>query len=219
MKVEHNNVVIWKGGKPITVNVDQVRIYHPKERDECVVETDGLDGEGSRAEQVETEGSKGLAKEKRTRENQCRGKRMMSEGSTKSCNNKESLHQRKRRPPVRRNKRKRSAPSSLVENSEVKRRPHESCKKIPLCGIFDSGNESNIITTKAADLLGLQKENINTPISGLNDCSLFVNNKVATEISNQEGDEKWLNDLLVLPKITDCLPSRITKSFKLKYPW
>ncbi|GFT11868.1 hypothetical protein NPIL_80961, partial [Nephila pilipes] len=30
--------------------VNQVRIYHPRERDEGVVETDGLDGEGSRAE-------------------------------------------------------------------------------------------------------------------------------------------------------------------------
>ncbi|GFT62358.1 hypothetical protein NPIL_589311 [Nephila pilipes] len=58
MKVENNNVVIWKGSKLITVNVDQVRIYHPRERDEGVVETDGLDGEGSRAEQVESEYSK-----------------------------------------------------------------------------------------------------------------------------------------------------------------
>ncbi|GFT81703.1 hypothetical protein NPIL_189941 [Nephila pilipes] len=33
------------------MNVDQVRIYHPRETVEGVVETDGLDGEGSRAEQ------------------------------------------------------------------------------------------------------------------------------------------------------------------------
>ncbi|GFT53510.1 uncharacterized protein NPIL_504851 [Nephila pilipes] len=41
MKVENNNVAIWKGGKLITVNIDQVRIYHSRERDEGVVETDG----------------------------------------------------------------------------------------------------------------------------------------------------------------------------------
>ncbi|GFT41029.1 uncharacterized protein NPIL_437791 [Nephila pilipes] len=68
MKVEHNIVNIWKGGKLITVNVNQVRIYHPRERDEGVVETDGLDGEGSRVEQVETEGSKGLAREESSKE-------------------------------------------------------------------------------------------------------------------------------------------------------
>ncbi|GFS84856.1 hypothetical protein NPIL_321251 [Nephila pilipes] len=120
MKVENNNVVIWKGGKPITVNVDQVRIYHPRERDEGIVETDGLDGEGSRAEQVETKGSKSLAREESSKEKQWRGKRMRSEGSTESSNNHERQHQSKRRPPVF------AAPSSLIENTEVKRRPYGS---------------------------------------------------------------------------------------------
>ncbi|GFS49625.1 hypothetical protein NPIL_453181 [Nephila pilipes] len=59
---------------------------------------------------------------------QWRGKRMRSEGSTESSNNHEIRHQSKRRPPVRRNWRKRSVPSSLIENTEVKRRPHGSCK-------------------------------------------------------------------------------------------
>ncbi|GFT74941.1 hypothetical protein NPIL_290261 [Nephila pilipes] len=99
-----------------------------KERDEGVVETDGLDGEGSRAEQVETEGSKGLAREESTKEEQCRSKRTRSEGLTESSNNHERQHQSKRRPPVRRNWQKRSAPFSLVEITEVKRRSHESCK-------------------------------------------------------------------------------------------
>ncbi|GFT11871.1 hypothetical protein NPIL_80971, partial [Nephila pilipes] len=53
---------------------------------------------------------------------------MRSEGSTESSNNHERQHQSKRRPPVRRNWQKRSEPSSLVENTEVKIRPHESCK-------------------------------------------------------------------------------------------
>ncbi|GFT44763.1 hypothetical protein NPIL_174881 [Nephila pilipes] len=95
-----------KGDKPITVNVDQVRIYHPRERDEGVVETDGLDGERSRAEQVEIEGSKGLAREKWKIIR-------MSEGSTEYSNKRKREYQRKRRPTVRLNFRKRSAPSSL----------------------------------------------------------------------------------------------------------
>ncbi|GFU37223.1 hypothetical protein NPIL_189181 [Nephila pilipes] len=129
MKVENNNVIIWKGGKSITVNVDQVRIYHPRERDEGVVETDGLDGEGSRAEQVETEGRKDLVSEESSKEEQCRGRRVRSEGLIEFSNNYEREYQRKRRPPVRRNWRKRSAPSSMVENTEVERRSHGSCIK------------------------------------------------------------------------------------------
>ncbi|GFS82691.1 hypothetical protein NPIL_278291 [Nephila pilipes] len=114
--------------RDMALDPHNVRIYHPRERDEGVAETDGLDGERSRAEQVETEGSKGLAREETSRKEKWRGKRMMSEGSTESSNNKERRHRSKRRPPVRRNWRKLSAPSSLVENSEVKRLPHGSCK-------------------------------------------------------------------------------------------
>ncbi|GFS78775.1 hypothetical protein NPIL_325341 [Nephila pilipes] len=84
----------------------QVRIYYPRERDEGVVETDGLDGEVSR---VESEYSKGLDSEETSKRKQCRGRRMMSEGSTESSNNKERRHLSKRRPPVRRNWRKLSA--------------------------------------------------------------------------------------------------------------
>ncbi|GFS79595.1 hypothetical protein NPIL_276921 [Nephila pilipes] len=64
------------------------------------------------------------------KQEQWRGKRMMSEGSTESCNNKERLHQSKRRPPGRLNWQERSAPSTLVQNIEVEMRSHENCKWI-----------------------------------------------------------------------------------------
>ncbi|GFS40598.1 hypothetical protein NPIL_128491 [Nephila pilipes] len=69
------------------VNVDQVRIYHPRERDEGVEKTDGLDGERSKAEQVGTESSKGLAREETSRKKQWRDKRVRSEGSIEFSNN------------------------------------------------------------------------------------------------------------------------------------
>ncbi|GFS30847.1 hypothetical protein NPIL_70881, partial [Nephila pilipes] len=107
-------------------NHHQVRIYHPRQRDEGVVETDGLDGEGSRAKQEETEGSKGLASEESTKEGQWRGRRVRSEGSIEFYNNYEREYQSKRRLSVRRNWRKRSGPSSMVENTEVERRSNGS---------------------------------------------------------------------------------------------
>ncbi|GFT69027.1 hypothetical protein NPIL_677961 [Nephila pilipes] len=97
-----------------------------KQWDDGVVETYRLNGEGSRAEEVENKGSKGLAREKSTREKQCRGKRMMSEKSTESCNNKERRRQSKRSSPGRLKWRKCSATSSLDKNTEVQRRPNES---------------------------------------------------------------------------------------------
>ncbi|GFU03892.1 uncharacterized protein NPIL_469161 [Nephila pilipes] len=77
----------------------QVGIYHPRERDENVVETDELDGEGSRAEQVETEGSNGLSQEESSKKEKWQIKRTMSEESIEFSNNYEREYQRKRRPP------------------------------------------------------------------------------------------------------------------------
>ncbi|GFU37147.1 hypothetical protein NPIL_591861 [Nephila pilipes] len=77
---------------------------------------------------------------------------MTSEGSAESSNNHERQHQIKRRPPVRRNWRKRSAPSSLVENIEVKRRPHENCKwrKRPMPVSLPSGPGTRKMTRREA---------------------------------------------------------------------
>ncbi|GFR21412.1 hypothetical protein TNCT_685261 [Trichonephila clavata] len=36
--LERNNVVVWKEGKPLKVNVDQFQIYHPMESSEVGVE-------------------------------------------------------------------------------------------------------------------------------------------------------------------------------------
>ncbi|GFS60549.1 histidine triad nucleotide-binding protein 3 [Nephila pilipes] len=68
---------------------------------------DGLDGEGSRAEQVETEGGKGLARKESSKKEKWQIKRMRSEGSTEYYNKRESRHQSKRRLPVRMNGQKR----------------------------------------------------------------------------------------------------------------
>ncbi|GFU38929.1 hypothetical protein NPIL_430771 [Nephila pilipes] len=79
---------------------------------------------------------------------------MRSEGLTESSNNHERRHQSKRMPPVRMNWRKRSAPSSLVENIEVKKRPHKSCKwrKRPIPVSLPSGpGTRKIIRREAAD--------------------------------------------------------------------
>ncbi|GFU36840.1 hypothetical protein NPIL_220601 [Nephila pilipes] len=125
MKVENNNVVIWKGSKLIKGNVDHVRIYHPREWDEGIMETDGLNGERSRAEQVETEGNKGLARGK------WQIKRMMSEGSTESCNDREGRHQSERRLLVRINGRKRPGTRNMTRREAAVDRKVLSRKSSP----------------------------------------------------------------------------------------
>ncbi|GFS50917.1 uncharacterized protein TNCV_4848101 [Trichonephila clavipes] len=33
LEVRNNNLIIWKKGKSVTVNIDQVRVYHPRQSD------------------------------------------------------------------------------------------------------------------------------------------------------------------------------------------
>ncbi|GFU91527.1 uncharacterized protein TNCV_2542951 [Trichonephila clavipes] len=97
----------------------QVRIYHQRERDEDVVESEGsgnsrprvtqsegLDNNRSKATHLETEGNIGLVRERNSVVEQWWQKRGRSEGSTESSPRlEEPLH--KRRPAKRTNRRKR----------------------------------------------------------------------------------------------------------------
>ncbi|GFV78533.1 uncharacterized protein TNCV_1888391 [Trichonephila clavipes] len=39
LEVRNNNLIIWKKGKRVTVNIDQVRVYHPKQSDTISLDT------------------------------------------------------------------------------------------------------------------------------------------------------------------------------------
>ncbi|GFV43886.1 uncharacterized protein TNCV_485101 [Trichonephila clavipes] len=50
LDVKNNNVVIWKAGKRLTINVDQVRIYRHRKCDETEIETGSSDNGNLRDE-------------------------------------------------------------------------------------------------------------------------------------------------------------------------
>ncbi|GFY78051.1 hypothetical protein TNIN_489361 [Trichonephila inaurata madagascariensis] len=62
MRVEKNNVVIWKECKLLTVNVDQMQIYHSRVRGEGDVETGRSMDVGSRGAQGKSEVREGQAR-------------------------------------------------------------------------------------------------------------------------------------------------------------
>ncbi|GFY22185.1 hypothetical protein TNCV_3298281 [Trichonephila clavipes] len=47
LRVQNNNVVIWKAGRRTTVNIDQMLIYHQRKSDEGVVDVDSSVSSGS----------------------------------------------------------------------------------------------------------------------------------------------------------------------------
>ncbi|GFT82714.1 hypothetical protein NPIL_484671 [Nephila pilipes] len=124
---------------------DWFEVIGSSERDEGVVETDRLNGEGSR---VESEYSKGLANEESSKEGQWRGRRVRSKGLTESSNNKERRHRNERRPPRRLNWRERSVSSSLGPGTRKmtwREAVDESGRQIKDLDTFLTGGESSDI--------------------------------------------------------------------------
>lgn len=91
-------------------------------------------------------------------------------------------------------------------------------RKRPFRAILDSAAQSNFVTSEAARALGIRKEKVNVPISGLNECSLNVKSKMNAHLSDANDNSKWLVDLLIVPKITDITPPTQLNSFKIKIP-
>ncbi|GFT46265.1 uncharacterized protein TNCV_3126401 [Trichonephila clavipes] len=50
LEMKNNNVVVWKEGKRLTLNVDQVRIYRHRKCDEMEIRTGSSDSNSSRGE-------------------------------------------------------------------------------------------------------------------------------------------------------------------------
>ncbi|GFW05491.1 uncharacterized protein TNCV_436721 [Trichonephila clavipes] len=48
LDAKQNNLVLWRSGKWLTVNVDQVRIYYHRKSDEMEIRTDSSDSNSSR---------------------------------------------------------------------------------------------------------------------------------------------------------------------------
>ncbi|XP_055941843.1 uncharacterized protein LOC129971891 [Argiope bruennichi] len=73
--------------------------------------------------------------------------------------------------------------------------------------LLDSGSMCNLMTSDFANALGLKKEKINVPISGISDTTLNVKRKSTSTILNSDGSFTATLDFLAIPKITDLMPS------------
>ncbi|GFU69083.1 hypothetical protein TNCV_4458101 [Trichonephila clavipes] len=56
LKVQNNNLILWKAGKKLMVNIDQVRFYHQRKSDENVIIVGNSDSSGSRYQASSFEG-------------------------------------------------------------------------------------------------------------------------------------------------------------------
>ncbi|GFT73986.1 hypothetical protein NPIL_92201 [Nephila pilipes] len=131
---------------------------------------------------------------------------MRSEGSTEYSNKHEKQHQSKRRSPVRKNWRKRSASSSSIENTEIKRRPHGSCKwrKRPIPVSLPLGSGTRKMTRReAAD----ENQVLSGRSSSCSSRGANVESKVLSERSSPGPPRGAVdNDRQVLPGRSNTYP-------------
>ncbi|XP_058456726.1 uncharacterized protein LOC131434098 [Malaya genurostris] len=77
----------------------------------------------------------------------------------------------------------------------------------PCRALLDSASDSNVMTEKLAKKLNIQLEDVNIPISGLNNNETHVKFKVQTKIRSRVSTFDAILDFLVVPKIITNLPT------------
>ncbi|GBL65865.1 hypothetical protein AVEN_6515-1 [Araneus ventricosus] len=84
--------------------------------------------------------------------------------------------------------------------------------------ILDSGSMCNLMASDFANTLGLKKVKINIPVSGISDTAFNVKRKSTSTILNSDGSFFATLDFLVIPKITDLMPSTSIDFEEIKIP-
>ncbi|GBO22019.1 hypothetical protein AVEN_123332-1, partial [Araneus ventricosus] len=82
--------------------------------------------------------------------------------------------------------------------------------------LLDSGSMCNLMASDFANTLGLKKEKINIPVSGISDTAFNAKRKSTGTILNSDGSFSATLDFLVIPKITDLMPSTSTDIEEIK---
>ncbi|GBN94370.1 hypothetical protein AVEN_227081-1 [Araneus ventricosus] len=84
--------------------------------------------------------------------------------------------------------------------------------------LLDCGSQSNILASQFTSELGLSRRKINVPISGLSGATTNVKWIASTMICNGNSSFSTLIDLLIVPKITDFVPSNVLDIGQLNIP-
>ncbi|GBM25047.1 hypothetical protein AVEN_96637-1 [Araneus ventricosus] len=84
--------------------------------------------------------------------------------------------------------------------------------------LLDSGSMCNLMSSDVASTLGLKKEKINILVSGISDTAVNVKRKSTSIILNCDCSFSANLDFLMIPKITDLMPSTSIDLEEIKIP-
>ncbi|XP_043466286.1 uncharacterized protein LOC122501086 [Leptopilina heterotoma] len=72
--------------------------------------------------------------------------------------------------------------------------------------VLDSGSQSNFITEKFAEILNLDRREINIPVEGLNQLETKIKQSVSTQVKSMQTEFAAKLEFLVIPRICNSLP-------------
>ncbi|XP_075210417.1 uncharacterized protein LOC142317753 [Lycorma delicatula] len=95
----------------------------------------------------------------------------------------------------------------------------DSCGTPYTCRVLlDPGSSVNIMTEALCQKLKLHRTHIEAHVSGINNVSTVANSRVSTTIKSQFSNFQTQLDFIVLPKVTQMLPSSTIDTSKLFIP-
>lgn len=81
-----------------------------------------------------------------------------------------------------------------------------------------TGSQSNFMTKKFADSLGVPLKRINVPVEGLNQLQTWVKESVTTTIFSKQSNYQTKLDFLIIPRICDHLPGKYIDKQRVNIP-
>lgn len=103
-------------------------------------------------------------------------------------------------------------PTAVVHIFDINNTP------IKCTALLDSGSQSNFITHKLFNRLGIPSTSVNLPIMGFSQNLTTINQRVVLNLASIKGTYKSKNPFLIISNITGMMPQRPIKISKIKFP-
>ncbi|CAK9805171.1 hypothetical protein ANTPLA_LOCUS4356 [Anthophora plagiata] len=141
-------------------------------------------------------------------------------GSCRRCNGKHHTLLHKEEPPIQVNVSAlhvSNGDETLLSTAVVHIYDNKG-RSQPCRVLLDSGSQSHFITERLARKLGLPRQKTNIPVVGINSTASYITNSLRAKIKSRINN--FCTDLtfLILPQITEILPSRPISKSHLNIP-
>lgn len=109
-------------------------------------------------------------------------------------------------------------PSQILLSTALVDIQNSEGKKSQARILLDTGSQSNFMTKKFADALGLPVKKINVPVEGLNQLQTRIKESISTSIFSKQSNYTTNLEFLILSRICDYLPGQYIDKQSVNIP-